>query len=91
RLFAEIGAREETERRLREAEAYELHDDVVQNLTVAQLALSLDDREGAGAAIGEALTRVQRIVARLLASSRDGGRVVPGSLVRAAPPPAREE
>ena len=83
RLLGEIAAHEETERRLREAEAYELHDDVVQNLTVAQLALSLHDREGAGAAIGEALKRVQRIVARLLERSRDGGTVAPGSLVRA--------
>lgn len=88
RLLSEIAAHEETERRLREAEAYELHDDVVQNLTVARLALSLDDREGADAAIGEALTRVQRIVARLLAGSRGGGAVTPGSLVRTAPPPA---
>ncbi|HEY6053221.1 MAG TPA: hypothetical protein VIU86_04780 [Gaiellaceae bacterium] len=83
RLLGEIAAHAETERRLREAEAYELHDDVVQNLTVAQLSLSLDDREAAGVAVGEALTRVQRIVARLLESSRDGGAVAPGSLVRA--------
>lgn len=59
RLFREIDAHEETARQLRQAEAFELHDDVVQNLTVAKLAYALDDHERAHSSLDQALTTVQ--------------------------------
>jgi signal transduction histidine kinase len=78
-----MDAHEETARRLREAEAYELHDDVVQSLTVAQLAAAVDDGERVRGSVAEALATVQGIVARLLDSGRpeDAG-FAPGELRR---------
>lgn len=82
RLFHEIDAHEETTRLLRQAEAFELHDDVVQNLTVAKLAFALDDTERAHGSVDQALTTVQRIVAQLLTSRRRSNDFTAGSLVR---------
>lgn len=73
--------RAEAELRLREASAFELHDDVVQNLTVAQLALAVGDAERAQAAVGEALKVGQGIVESLLSSQE----TQPGSFVRRDP------
>jgi len=77
-LGAEEGLRADAERRLREASAYELHDDVVQNLTVAQLALAVGDGERAQSAVGNALKVGQGIVESLLSTQT----LEPGSLVR---------
>jgi len=79
-LLDEERRRLEAERRLRQASAYELHDDVVQSLTVAQLSLGLDDAERAKSAVDRALTVAQHIV-ELLLTSRPG-EVAPGSFVR---------
>jgi signal transduction histidine kinase len=79
-LLDEEKRRFDAERRLREASAYELHDDVVQNLAVAQLAIRLDDPDRAKDAVDRALEVAQQIVALLL-SSRPGA-VTPGSFVR---------
>jgi signal transduction histidine kinase len=76
-LIAEEARRVDAERRLREAGAYEVHDDVVQNLTVAQLALALDDPARAASAVATALGMAQAIVGHLLHNSGE-----PGSLVR---------
>ncbi len=82
-VLAQIGERERLELRLRELEAFELHDDVVQRLTTAQLAFALDDPRRARSDLDHALGTVQRIVARQLMS--DGGRLTAGSLVRERP------
>jgi signal transduction histidine kinase len=79
RLLTEQAGRLRAERDLRQARAYEIHDDVVQDLTAAQLALALDDRPQAAAAIERALVVAQAIVADLLAARAPA---TPGSLVR---------
>jgi len=79
-LIDEERRRLDAERRLREASAYELHDDVVQSLTVAQLSLGLKDPEGAKSAVDRALKVAQHIVELLLTSRPDA--VSPGSFVR---------
>jgi hypothetical protein len=71
------------EPRLRQTSAYELHDDVVQNLTVAQLALALKEPAKAAGAIDRALQVAQHIV-NLLLSSRVPNE--PGSFIRVRPP-----
>lgn len=81
-------ARLDAERRLRELEAYELHDDVVQSLTEAQLALSLDRMGQAQTAVASALHTTQRIVTRLLGDN--GARFAPGGLTRTPKPDADE-
>jgi signal transduction histidine kinase len=77
-LTGEQERRVDAERLLRQSSAYELHDDVVQNLTVAQLALAMGDVERARAAITEALDVGQGIVSNLLAAHPPQ----PGSFVR---------
>jgi signal transduction histidine kinase len=66
-------AREEDRRalaelQLRKISAYELHDDVVQNLTVAQLSIALGEGDRARNAIAKALEVGQHIVENLLAA-----------------------
>ena len=78
-LLAEQARRLVAEQELREARAYEIHDDVVQDLTAAQLALAVDDRARAVAAIERALMGAQSIVGELLAAREPAA---PGSLVR---------
>ncbi|HEY1369285.1 MAG TPA: hypothetical protein VGF23_19325 [Gaiellaceae bacterium] len=77
-LLNEERGRLAAEQRLREAGAYEIHDDVVQNLTVAQLALAVDDPSRAARAVDEALRVSQGIVGNLL----QGRFSQPGGLVR---------
>lgn len=68
----------DAERQLRKINAYELHDDVVQNLTVAQLSLALGEDERARAAVTKALEVGQQIVENLLATEKPR----PGRYVR---------
>jgi len=82
-LLAEQTRRLEAEQRLREAGAYEIHDDVVQDLTVAQLALALNDRARAAHAIDRALHVAQTLVSDLLPTRPHA---TPGSLVRQPAP-----
>jgi signal transduction histidine kinase len=84
-LLDEEAGRLAAEQRLREAGAYEIHDDVVQNLTVAQLALAVDDPPRAARAVDEALRVAQGIVGNLL----QGRHSEPGGLVR-HPQPTEE-
>jgi signal transduction histidine kinase len=84
RLVEQSAARVEAERRVRELEAYELHDDVVQSLTAAQLALSLERAEEAEAAVAHALHTTQRIVASALGAPH--ARFETGQLARSAKP-----
>jgi signal transduction histidine kinase len=77
-LTAEAERRADAERRLRQTSAYELHDDVVQNLTVAQLALAAGDVKRARTAVSAALEVGQAIVQDLLSAHAPR----PGSFVR---------
>lgn len=82
---------EDRERRLeesrrRQAQAMELNDDIVQELSRAWLALELEDVPTARQAIEATTRRVQDIVSGLLeATSVADGAVEPGSLVRQRP------
>ena len=72
------------EQQKRTAGAYEIHDDLIQNLTVAQLALALDDPARAVEAIDHTLDVAQQIVSDLLQAR---SATEPGDLVRAATAP----
>ena len=71
-LLIELAREEErrafAELQLRKISAYELHDDVVQNLTVAQLAIALGEGDRARDAVAKALEVGQQIVENLLAT-----------------------
>jgi signal transduction histidine kinase len=82
-LLAEQTRRLEAEQQLREARAYEIHDDIVQDLTVAQLALALNAPARAADAIDQALHVAQAIVSDLLPTRPHA---TPGSLVRKPTP-----
>jgi signal transduction histidine kinase len=82
-LLIELAREEErralAELQLRKISAYELHDDVVQNLTVAQLAIALGDGDRARSAVAKALEVGQQIVENLLATEAPrAGRYVMG-------------
>jgi hypothetical protein len=91
RLFVQVDAVAAAERRLRSAGAHELHDDVVQDLTAAQLALKLGDTTRVAASLEQALRRTQAIVGRLLSPLEDEGELTPGSLRRTTPPAEDED
>ena len=67
----------------RRRRALELNDDVVQGLALAHLAQQAGQEEQLRAAIVSTLAAAQAIVAELLESAGDRGRLVPGDLVRA--------
>lgn len=69
----------------RRQRALELNDDVVQGLAVARLALEAGREEQALGALASTLRAAQGIVAELLASAGDRGKLEPGDLVRAMP------
>jgi signal transduction histidine kinase len=82
-LLIELAQEEErralAELQLRKISAYELHDDVVQNLTAAQLAMALGDGDRARSAVAKALEVGQQIVENLLATEAPrAGRYVMG-------------
>ena len=84
RLVEQTSARVGAERRVRELEAFELHDDVVQSLTEAQLALALERPGQAEPAVRRALDTAQRLVERTLGESPE--RFAPGRLARESTP-----
>jgi len=69
----------------RRQRALELHDDVVQGLALAHLALQAGQEEQARTAIATTLRVAQAIVAEQLESAGDRGKLLPGDLVRATP------
>jgi len=74
----------DTERRRRQQEAIELNDAIVQGLSVARLALELNETDRAGEAIDRTLAAARRIVTKLLEDLGDEAwPVAPGDLVRA--------
>ena len=69
----------------RQRQALEINDDIVQGLTVAKLALELDDRDRSAAALSSALSSASRIISDLLGKAGDENRLGPGDLRRDAP------
>ncbi len=69
----------------RRQRALELHDDIVQGLALAHLALQAGQEEQARTAIATTLRAAQAIVAEQLESAGDRGKLLPGDLVRATP------
>jgi len=65
--------REQSFARLRERDALELHDGVVQGLVVAQLALQLDDKDQSREALETTLTQAKAIVARTVEELKKSG------------------
>jgi hypothetical protein len=62
--------------------AFEINDNIVQGLAVAQMALALDERQKSQQAIETALRSARAIVSDLLGQSGTGVRLGPGDLVR---------
>lgn len=83
-LAGEFDRRERAEGQLMQLRASEIHDDIVQSLTVAQIGLSLDDRETTDRALGHALASAQAVVAEMLDAS--GTPTRPGTLRRREAP-----
>ena len=69
----------------RRQRALELHDDIVQGLALAHLALQAGQEEQARTAIATTLRTAQAIVAEQLESAGDRGKLLPGDLVRTTP------
>ena len=81
RRRAEQDRRLLSEARLRQVQAREINDEIVQRLVVAQLALELGDAQKANDALQSTLATARRLVTGLLGA----GPVEPGSLRRSAP------
>jgi AmiR/NasT family two-component response regulator len=65
--------REQEFAQLRQRDALELHDGVVQGLAVAHLALQLDDKEQSRAALESTLEQAKAIVARTVEELKENG------------------
>ena len=81
---------EEYDRRLREAQlrqqqALQINDNVVQGLTVAKYAQEMGRAEQASEAIDRTLEAARRIITDLLNDRSDEGPLGPGDLVRERP------
>lgn len=68
--------------REKQRQALEINDNIVQGLTVAKLALELDDKERSEAALSAALTSASKIITDLLGQTGAENRLGPGDLVR---------
>jgi signal transduction histidine kinase len=67
----------------RERQALQLHDEVVQGLVVAKMALDLDQKEQSQEVLATTLTSASQIITDLLGRTRDEEvRLGPGDLVR---------
>ena len=92
--ISEVKEAEEMRSQLRDAQesqrrALELHDSIVQGLTVAQLALEMNWEEKVDEAISGTLEKARKIVSDLLAVAESRGELVgPGSLVRSESDPS---
>lgn len=86
-VMDELELRLDARRQLEESRqrALELNDEVVQGLAVAQLSLQAGRTDAARGAVEGTLQAAQAIVAELLDSAGERGRLQPGDLVRAAP------
>ena len=73
------------EEQLRRRQALEIHDNVVQGLTVAKYALDAGDYDDARRAIEHTLTAARHIITELLDDGPEDLRLVAGDLVRLEP------
>ena len=69
----------------RERQALQLHDEVVQGLVVAKMALDLDQREQSQEALTATLASASQIINDLIGKSHDDVRMGAGDLVRERP------
>lgn len=68
--------------KVRERQALEINDNIVQGLAVAKLALESDEREESQAAIEDTLRRAQTLITELLGTQGSGDAFGPGDLRR---------
>jgi hypothetical protein len=73
----------------REAQAMEMHDDIVQGLAQAKMALELGDRDEGYRAIEATLASARRIMTDLLGAEESEIALGPGDIRRTAPAPGR--
>lgn len=73
--------------RQREQQALELNDTVLQGLVVAKLALDLDDKDKAQAALTSSIESASTIITGLLANGKDPLALVRSAPAAVAPPP----
>ena len=69
----------------RERQALQLHDEVVQGLVVAQMALDLDQRDQSREALASTLASASQIINDLIGRSHEDVRMGAGDLVRERP------
>jgi len=69
----------------RERQALQLHDEVVQGLVVAKMALDLDQRDQSQEALASTLASASQIITDLIGRSREEVRMGAGDLVRERP------
>jgi signal transduction histidine kinase len=70
----------------RQRRALEINDDIVQGLTVAKLALELDDPDASREALAGTLVAAQGIISDLLGELGSPNRLAAGELIRSRPP-----
>ncbi|MDP9067028.1 MAG: PAS domain S-box protein [Actinomycetota bacterium] len=85
RKAAEVAALQLRDSQLRQQQAFELNDTIVQGLTVAKMSLEAARTDEALEAITVTLERVKAWVGELLAQIGDENPVQPGDLVRSRP------
>jgi len=69
----------------RERQALQLHDEVVQGLVVAKMALDLDQKDQSQEALTATLASASQIISDLIGRSTEDLRMGPGDLVRERP------
>jgi hypothetical protein len=74
----------------RQRRALEINDNIVQGLTVAQLALALDDRDSSKAALEGTLAAARKIITDLMGEEGSEHRLGPGDLRRSSPASVRK-
>jgi signal transduction histidine kinase len=74
----------------RRRRALEINDNIVQGLTVAQLALALDDRDSSKAALEGTLAAARKIITDLMGEEGSEQRLGPGDLRRSSPASVRK-
>ena len=77
--------------RQRQHQALELNDSIVQNLTVAKMALEMSESDKAEEVIDRTLTRARAIVTELLEDLEEGTGLAPGELVRRVEEPRPDQ
>lgn len=82
-LLGEVDRRVDAEQRLNDVRASEIHDDIVQAVTAAQLAIAVDDRTAVDRALTQALSTAQALVGELFTAAGRAPR--PGELRRKPP------